>query len=95
MPEESTHSHKYFFFNLFYRKDWLLQFLYRTSSGQQIIAGLQPIEWESRRMINIDLSSVITGHFDYVKNMDTVLSAVGVRLVLYRLGFLLNYFSDF
>ena len=31
-------------------------------------------------MINIDLSSVIDGHLDYAKHMDTVLSAVGIRL---------------
>ena len=44
------------------------------------MAGLQPVMWEDRRMINIDLSSVIDGHLDYAKHMDTVLSAVGIRL---------------
>jgi len=65
---------------LFYiRTDWLLKFLYRTSTVQVRVAGLQPVEWENRRMINIDLSSVIEGHLDYAKHMFTVLSAVGVR----------------
>ena len=62
-----------------YRTDLLLRFLYRTSEATYNVAGLQPIEWQDRRMINIDLTSVISGHLDYAKNMDTILSAVGVR----------------
>ncbi|XP_078496000.1 transmembrane and coiled-coil domain-containing protein 4 [Ciona intestinalis] len=65
--------------NGYCRTDWLLRFLYRTSSRHTEIAGLQPIAWENRRMINIDLSSIIEGHLDYAKNMDAVLAAVGVR----------------
>lgn len=65
--------------NAYCRNDWLLRFLYRTSSRQQKVAGLQPVEWENRRMINMDLSSIVTGHLDYVKNINTVLTAIGVR----------------
>lgn len=61
------------------RSDWLLRFLYRTSSRQAEVAGLQPVTWDNRRMINIDLTSVVEGHLDYRKNIDTILSAVGVR----------------
>uniref|UniRef100_H2YRX8 Transmembrane and coiled-coil domain-containing protein 4 n=2 Tax=Ciona savignyi TaxID=51511 RepID=H2YRX8_CIOSA len=64
--------------NGYCRTDWLLRFLYRTSSRQVEIAG-KPINWDNRRMINIDLSSIIEGHLDYAKNMDGVLSAIGVR----------------
>ncbi|CAK8683717.1 transmembrane and coiled-coil domain-containing protein 4-like [Clavelina lepadiformis] len=65
--------------NVYCRTDWLLRFLYRTSARQVQVAGLQPIMWENRRMINIDLSSIIDGHMDYAKNMDTILAAIGVR----------------
>nr|CAB3267017.1 transmembrane and coiled-coil domain-containing protein 4-like [Phallusia mammillata] len=65
--------------NAYCRTDWLLRFLYRTSARQVQVAGLQPVTWNDRRMINIDLSSIVDGHLDYAKNMDTILSAVGVR----------------
>jgi len=61
------------------RTDWLLRFLYRTSARQVRVAGLGPVAWNDRRMINVDLSSVIDGHLDYAKNMDTILAAIGVR----------------
>ncbi|XP_077975964.1 transmembrane and coiled-coil domain-containing protein 4-like isoform X2 [Styela clava] len=65
--------------NGYCRSDWLLKFLYRSSSRQTEVAGLQPVELENRRMINIDLTSVVEGHLDYRKNMPTILSAVGLR----------------
>ncbi|XP_054722892.1 transmembrane and coiled-coil domain-containing protein 4-like [Uloborus diversus] len=65
--------------NGYCRGDWLLNFLYRTSSATLKIAGLQPIEWTDRRMCNVDLSSVVSGHMDYSNKMDTILRAVGVR----------------
>ena len=43
-----------------YRADWLLKFLYRTSSVQFSVAGLQPIKWDNRRMHNIDLSDIVS-----------------------------------
>ena len=42
------------------RGDWLLKFLYRTASVQYTIAGLMAIEWEDRRMNNIDLTDVVS-----------------------------------
>ncbi|KFM71037.1 Transmembrane and coiled-coil domain-containing protein 4, partial [Stegodyphus mimosarum] len=65
--------------NGYCRGDWLLKFLYRTSSATMKIAGLQPIKWDDRRMCNVDLSSVVSGHMDYGNKMDTILKAVGVR----------------
>ncbi|GIX72177.1 transmembrane and coiled-coil domain-containing protein 4 [Caerostris extrusa] len=59
--------------------DWLLKFLYRTSSITMKIAGLQAIRWDDRRMCNVDLSSVVSGHMDYANKMDIILKAVGVR----------------
>ncbi|KAG7472720.1 hypothetical protein MATL_G00111890 [Megalops atlanticus] len=64
--------------NGYCRGDWLLGFLYRGSSAQLCVAGLQPISLDDRRMINVDLSSVVKGHLDYMRQMDTILVAVGV-----------------
>ncbi|XP_012941510.1 transmembrane and coiled-coil domain-containing protein 4 isoform X2 [Aplysia californica] len=65
--------------NGFCRGDWLLKFLYRTSSVQLSIAGLRPIRWADRRMHNIDLSDVVNGHMDYKEQLDTIMKAVGVK----------------
>ncbi|XP_030393586.1 transmembrane and coiled-coil domain-containing protein 4 isoform X3 [Gopherus evgoodei] len=45
--------------NGYCRGDWLLSFVYRTSSAQLNVAGLQPVSLDDRRMVNMDLSSVI------------------------------------
>ncbi|KAI4895990.1 hypothetical protein NFI96_025263, partial [Prochilodus magdalenae] len=64
--------------NGYCRGDWLLGFLYRSSTVQLSVAGLQPISCNARRIINVDLSSVVKGHLDYMRQMDTILVAVGV-----------------
>uniref|UniRef100_A0A3Q3IWX4 Uncharacterized protein n=1 Tax=Monopterus albus TaxID=43700 RepID=A0A3Q3IWX4_MONAL len=64
--------------NGYCRGDWLLGFLYRSSAAQLSVAGLQPINIQDRRVINVDLSSVVKGHLDYMRQMDTILVAVGV-----------------
>lgn len=64
--------------NGYCRGDWLLGFLYRSSAAQFSVAGLQPINVQDRRIINVDLSSVVKGHLDYMRQMDTILVAVGV-----------------
>ncbi|XP_062316089.1 transmembrane and coiled-coil domain-containing protein 4 isoform X2 [Osmerus eperlanus] len=64
--------------NGYCRGDWLLGFLYRGSSAQMSVAGLQPIILNDRRITNVDLSSVVKGHLDYMRQMDTILVAVGV-----------------
>ncbi|XP_063001549.1 transmembrane and coiled-coil domain-containing protein 4 [Elgaria multicarinata webbii] len=65
--------------NGYCRGDWLLSFVYRTSSAQLNVAGLQPVNLDDRRMVNVDLSSVVSGHLDYMKQMDTILKAVGIK----------------
>ncbi|CAK6955092.1 transmembrane and coiled-coil domain-containing protein 4 [Scomber scombrus] len=64
--------------NGYCRGDWLLGFLYRSSAAQLSVAGLQPINDQDGRIINVDLSSVVKGHLDYMRQMDTILVAVGV-----------------
>lgn len=65
--------------NGYCRGDWLLSFVYRTSSVQLRVAGLQPVLLQDRRMENVDLSSVVSGHLDYAKQMDVILKAVGIH----------------
>ncbi|NWT06401.1 TMCO4 protein, partial [Mionectes macconnelli] len=65
--------------NGYCRGDWLLSFVYRTSCVQLNVAGLQPVDLDDRRMVNMDLSSVVNGHLDYMKQMDTILKAVGIK----------------
>uniref|UniRef100_A0A3B5LIU3 Uncharacterized protein n=1 Tax=Xiphophorus couchianus TaxID=32473 RepID=A0A3B5LIU3_9TELE len=48
--------------NGYCRGDWLLGFLYRSSAAQMSVAGLQPINIQDRRIINVDLSSVVSPH---------------------------------
>ncbi|XP_007540933.1 transmembrane and coiled-coil domain-containing protein 4 [Poecilia formosa] len=64
--------------NGYCRGDWLLGFLYRSSAAQLSVAGLQPINIQDHRIVNVDLSSVVKGHLDYMRQMDTILVAVGV-----------------
>lgn len=42
------------------RGDWLLGFLYRSSAAQLSVAGLQPVNVQDRRIVNVDLSSVVS-----------------------------------
>nr|XP_021523986.1 transmembrane and coiled-coil domain-containing protein 4-like isoform X1 [Aotus nancymaae] len=65
--------------NGYCRGDWLLSFVYRTSSVQLRVAGLQPVLLQDRRVENVDLTSVVSGHLDYAKQMDAILKAVGIR----------------
>ncbi|XP_075462152.1 transmembrane and coiled-coil domain-containing protein 4 isoform X2 [Ascaphus truei] len=65
--------------NGYSRGDWLLSFVYRSSSVKLNVAGLQPVNLDDRRMVNVDLSSVVNGHLDYMKQMDTLLKAVGIK----------------
>ncbi|XP_006883644.1 PREDICTED: transmembrane and coiled-coil domain-containing protein 4 [Elephantulus edwardii] len=65
--------------NGYSRGDWLLSFVYRTSSVQLRVAGLQPVQLDDRRVENVDLSSVVSGHLDYAKQMDVILKTVGIR----------------
>ncbi|XP_064423926.1 transmembrane and coiled-coil domain-containing protein 4 isoform X3 [Latimeria chalumnae] len=48
--------------NGYCRGDWLLKFVYRTSSVKIDIAGLQPIDLDDRRMTNVDLTPIRNCH---------------------------------
>lgn len=69
--QENTEINVWFFFS--FRGDWLLGFVYRGSSVQLSVAGLQPISSKNRRIINVDLSSVVS------KNLHTISRSTGRR----------------
>ncbi|XP_022100634.1 transmembrane and coiled-coil domain-containing protein 4-like isoform X2 [Acanthaster planci] len=66
--------------NGYCRGDWLLQFVYRAASVQMIdISGLEPVAWTDRRMVNVDLTEIVNGHFDYADKMEEILARIGLR----------------
>lgn len=62
--------------------DWMLKFLYRTSSAAIHVAGLQEIRWTDRRLKNVDLTHIVTGHMDYYKKLTEILDYINVRTVV-------------
>ncbi|XP_050533763.1 transmembrane and coiled-coil domain-containing protein 4-like [Daktulosphaira vitifoliae] len=65
--------------NAYCRSDWLLKFLYRTlSMHTNGVAGLQNIELEN--IENIDLTDIVSGHFDYPQKMTEILMHIGVNV---------------
>ncbi|XP_071943959.1 uncharacterized protein [Antedon mediterranea] len=68
--------------NGYCRGDWLLQFVYRTASVQVTnIAGLGPVNWDNRRMENIDLTDIVGGHLDYSEKIDEILAHIGIKTI--------------
>ncbi|XP_066994229.2 transmembrane and coiled-coil domain-containing protein 4 [Anabrus simplex] len=65
--------------NGYCKSDWLLKFLYRTLSISNDVAGLQPIECKNRRMCNINLSEIVSGHSEYPDKIGAILKIIGVR----------------
>ncbi|XP_065314667.1 transmembrane and coiled-coil domain-containing protein 4-like [Gordionus sp. m RMFG-2023] len=75
--------------NCYCTKDWILSFLYRTSSAQISIAGLEPLTLtlegqQHPRLINVNLTSVVTGHNDYVGKMPDILKTLGYHAISYQ-----------
>uniref|UniRef100_A0A914VLQ6 Transmembrane and coiled-coil domain-containing protein 4 n=1 Tax=Plectus sambesii TaxID=2011161 RepID=A0A914VLQ6_9BILA len=61
--------------------DWLLKFLYRTMSVQFTIAGTGPVENKNeRKIVNFNLTHLVSGHMDYSRKLTEVLEAVGVKV---------------
>ncbi|XP_043280497.1 transmembrane and coiled-coil domain-containing protein 4-like isoform X2 [Venturia canescens] len=63
--------------NGYCRGDWLLRFLYRTLSMTTGVAGLMPLS--CKRVRNVDLSGIISGHTEYPEKLQEILKFVGVK----------------
>ena len=65
------------FVNAYARNDWLLNYLFRaTSGGLNTIAGLRPVEGVSG-MENVDVTDKISGHMSYRTFMPLILDQLG------------------
>lgn len=64
--------------NIFSENDSVLAFLYRTSSLQLGVAGLQPVEGVSG-VENLDVSEKINGHLRYQYLLGSILRSVGLQ----------------
>ncbi|KAK8104216.1 YSIRK family gram-positive signal peptide [Apiospora kogelbergensis] len=64
-------------FNVYSENDYILAFLYRTTSAQLGIAGLQAISDEVEGVENLDLSAEVTGHLRYPELMPKILTRCG------------------
>ena len=67
--------------NGYCRNDWILNVIYRATSTSLAIAGLSPVESKSDKIVNVDLSEHVSGHFDYAVKMESILQTVNVRTV--------------
>ncbi len=62
--------------NGYSKKDWILGVLFRSGSGfTRAAAGLTPVGVPN--VENVDLSELVTGHFDYIKKIDTIIDQLG------------------
>ncbi|KAF2865324.1 hypothetical protein BDV95DRAFT_586714 [Massariosphaeria phaeospora] len=62
--------------NVYSENDYILAFLYRTSSVQLGIAGLQPVRGVAG-VQNIDVSSIVSGHLRYRYLTGSILKKIG------------------
>ena len=66
------------FIHCYSRSDWVLKFLYRTSSPTASeIAGLGPIE-DAPTIENVDLSELVLGHSDYQTKVAEIMGFVNL-----------------
>ncbi|KAI1807050.1 DUF726-domain-containing protein [Daldinia bambusicola] len=64
-------------FNVYSENDYILGFLYRTTSMQLGIAGLQPIRGDIEGVENLNLSNEVTGHLRYPELTAKILARCG------------------
>lgn len=62
--------------NVYSENDYILAFLYRTSSIQRGVAGLQPIE-NIAGVENVDVSEQVSGHLRYRYMVGSILQQIG------------------
>ncbi|KAJ7146410.1 hypothetical protein C8R44DRAFT_690838 [Mycena epipterygia] len=73
--------------NVFARNDWLLNYLFRaTSGGVSTVAGLRPVE-DVPGLENVDVTDKIAGHMSYRTFMPLILDQLGFPVFA-------DYFDD-
>jgi len=66
-------------FNVHSENDYLLAFIYRATSVQLGVAGLQEID-QVDGVVNLDLSDCVQGHLRYPELIDRILARCGFRM---------------
>ncbi|MBK6303432.1 MAG: DUF726 domain-containing protein, partial [Arcobacter sp.] len=64
---------KYGIHNFYSKKDSVLKYLYKTFELGDNPIGLNPISSNSKNIKNYDVSDTVKGHFEYKKNLQTIL----------------------
>lgn len=66
--------------NGYFENDWLLKYLYRTLSLSvgEGVAGMMSLEYT--RIENINLKSIIGGHFEYSDKLDKIIKLLGLKV---------------
>ena len=64
---------KYGIHNFYSKKDSVLKYLYKTFELGDNPIGLNPIFSNSKNIKNYDVSDTVKGHFEYKKNLQTIL----------------------
>jgi hypothetical protein len=62
--------------NVYSEKDYILAFLYRTSSIQLGVAGIQEVE-DVRGVENFDVTDLVSGHLRYQYRVGSILQKIG------------------
>lgn len=62
--------------NVYSENDYILAFLYRTSSIQFGVAGLQPAQ-DVKGIENVNVSEMVSGHLRYQYLVGTILEKIG------------------
>ncbi|KAI0998063.1 hypothetical protein K3495_g10128 [Podosphaera aphanis] len=62
--------------NVYSTNDYILAFLYRAASAQYGVAGIQKIN-DVKRVENIDVSEIVSGHLRYKFVVGTILKKIG------------------
>lgn len=68
--------------NGYSEKDWILAFVFRSSSFRATVAGLQPITFRNPKntiLQNMDLTSVVNSHFQYREKLSVLVQVCTIR----------------
>lgn len=63
--------------NVYSENDYILGFLYRTSSIQYGIAGIQEVSKDVKGIENVDVSEMVSGHLRYQYLVGSILEKIG------------------
>ena len=60
-------------YNFYTKNDSILKYIYRTVELGSTPIGLAPLSLKNDKLYNKDVSDTVKGHFEYKKNLQTIL----------------------